>query len=178
MSELLKLIRIDLKMAMMGEVELRKINMISGDVFDTAIAHKTVCRGIISMFPEIGKKPADATDDDVIKLLKKYIGQEKEREIYQQRHLKQEDVEGKSASQIKNLVKDKLQELGDTLTSKKIFIAQGYLPKEASEEEITAWINDNLDLSSYKNKMQAMGPIMKKFQGCDGNFVKGILMKL
>jgi len=185
MSELLKLLKDNLKYAMTTEIQIRK-NPAVGDhmiklqeeVFDTCVSQKTVSRAIISMFPEIGKKPSDGTDDDVIKLLKKYIGQEKEREIYQLGYLKESDVEGKSPSEVKKLVSSTIQELGDALTSQKIEIAQSYLPKQASEEVIIAWINDNLDLSSYKNKMQAMGPIMKEFKGCDGNFVKQILMKL
>jgi len=178
MSELLKRIKDDLKRAMTGEIRLRKQHIIDGAIFDAAICQKTVSRAVISMFPEIGKKPADATDDDVIKLLKKYISQEKERTIYELHYLKESDVEGKSPSEVKKLVNNTIQELGDELTSKLIAIAQTYLPKQASEEEIVAWINDNIDFSTFKNKMQAMGPIMKQFQGCDGAFVKDILLKV
>ena len=177
MSEILKQIRSDLKTAMTTEMRLRKMDIWGGESYDDAIAHKTVSRAIISMFPEIGKKPADGTDDDVLKLLKKYINQEKERSVYELKYLKQIDVETKTVSEIKTLMSNTIQELGDALTSRKILIAQMYLPKQASEEEITSWINDNLDLSSYKNKMQAMGPIMKQFKGADGNFVKSILLK-
>ena len=178
MSELLKKIRENLKKAMTLEVELRKQSITDGSRFDNVIADKTVSRAIISMFPEIRKKSAEVTDDDVLKLLKKYIGQEKEREIYQNGYLKKDDVEGKSAAEVKKLVNVTIQELGDELTSRKILIAQMYLPIQASEEEIIAWINDNLDLSSFKNKMQAMRPIMENFKGCDGNFVKSILLKM
>jgi len=185
MSELLKLLKENLKYAMTVEMGIRKqpavgehMLAMQKELFDTCISQKTVSRAIISMFPEIGKKPADATDDDVIKLLRKYIGQEKERELYQQKYLKQEDVEGKTASQLKRLVNDKLQELGEALTSPEIKIAQSYLPKQASEEEIISWINDNLDLSSFKNKMQAMKPIMQQFNGADGNFIRSILLKM
>lgn len=178
MSEILKQIRSDLKIAMTGEVQLRKSKIASGSVFDTAIAHKTVSRAIISMFPEIGKKPIDATDADVIKLLKKYVGQEKERGLYQFGYLKEKDVEGKSPSEIKKLVNTTIQKLGDKLTSQKIFIAQSYLPIQPTEYEVTLWIGENIDLSIYKNKMQAMGPILKQFPGCNGNFIKSILMKM
>lgn len=131
------------------------------------------------MFPEIGKKPHDANDDDVIKLLKKYISQEKERLLYHYRHIKEEDVEGGiTYKELKKIVDEKIQELGDSLTSEKIEIAKNYLPKQASEEEIITWIKENIDFSQFKNKMQAMGPIMKQFKGCDGNFVKNILMGL
>lgn len=178
-SLILLQIRVHLKLAMMEEVRLRKENDNTSDDYKKAIAHKTVSRAIISMFPEIGVKPDDATDDDVIRLLKKYIGQEKERAIYQFGHLKESDIDGKSANEVKKLVSDKIQELGDALnTLDHIQIALDYLPKQATEEEIIEWITENLDLSQFKNKMQAMGPIMKHFKGADGNFVKGILLKM
>ena len=45
--------------------------------------------------------------------------------------------------------------------------------------EIIAWVNGNIDLSQFKSKMQAMGPIMKHFgTRADGNAVRGILQKL
>ncbi len=171
-------LKVALQLAMKEEVRMRKEGITDGDEFDRAVNHKTVSRAIISMCPEIGKKPNEVTDDDTIKLLKKYISQEKERSIYELSYLKEKDVEGKSASEVKKIVNDKIQELGNKLTSYPIEIAQNYLPKQASEEEIIKWINENLDLSSFKNKMQAMGPIMKEFKGCDGNIVKGILLKL
>ncbi len=70
MSEILKRIREDLKSAMSLEIKFRKkhYDMGNGITYDKVIARKTVARAIISMFPGIGKKPADATDDDTIKL--------------------------------------------------------------------------------------------------------------
>lgn len=57
-------------------------------------------------------------------------------------------------------------------------IMEGYLPKQASEEEIYAWIKANIDFSSYGNKMQAMKPIMDHFGSTvDGNMVKKVLQK-
>jgi uncharacterized protein YqeY len=51
-----------------------------------------------------------------------------------------------------------------------------YLPRQASEEEIRNWINENIDFSSFGNKMQAMKPIMTHFgSAVDGNIVKKIL---
>jgi len=53
----------------------------------------------------------------------------------------------------------------------------GYLPKKATDDEIKEWIQENIDLSQYKNKMQAMRPIMSHFGNrADGNKVKDILM--
>ena len=178
MSKILKQIKEDLKKFMKMEIELRKHGIIAEDKFSMAVAQKTVARAIISMFPEIGKKPADATDDDTIKLLKKYIKNEKERLLYSDKHITESDVSGLNPAQLKTLVLKKFQELGDKLTSAKIEITQEYLPKQATKYEITLWIAENINFSDYKNKMQAMDPIMAQFKGCDGNFIKSILLKM
>jgi uncharacterized protein len=57
-------------------------------------------------------------------------------------------------------------------------IMEGYLPKQASEEEIYAWVKENIDFSSFASKMQAMKPIMQHFGSTvDGNTVKKVLQK-
>ena len=44
------------------------------------------------------------------------------------------------------------------------------------QEEIAAWIRDNIDFSEFKNKMQAMGPVMKHFgKLADGKVVNQLL---
>ncbi len=51
-----------------------------------------------------------------------------------------------------------------------------YLPRQASEEEVHAWITENIDFSSFANKMQAMKPIMQHFgNSVDGNMVKKVM---
>ena len=53
---------------------------------------------------------------------------------------------------------------------------QGYLPQLADREAIVAWIKENIDFTQYKNKMQAMGTIMKHFgKSADGKMVNTIL---
>ena len=178
MSELLKTIKEDLKKAMTNEVALRKEGDTGSSAFKDAIASKTVSRAIISMLPEIGKKADQTTDDDIVKLIKKYIATEKTRELYIQKFLTEKDVVDLSPSELNKLVNEKIQSLGNLLTSRKILIGQLYLPASASKEEITAWIKENIDFSKFKNKMQAMGPIMKQFKGEDGNFVKAILEEM
>lgn len=55
-------------------------------------------------------------------------------------------------------------------------ILQYYLPKMMDRDEIVSWIKDNIDFSQFKNKMQAMGPVMKHFgKLADGNVVNQIL---
>jgi len=63
-------------------------------------------------------------------------------------------------------------------TSPFLAIMEGYLPRQASEEEIYTWIEENIDFSSYGNKMQAMKPIMQHFGSTvDGNIVKKVLQR-
>ncbi len=59
-----------------------------------------------------------------------------------------------------------------------IEILQLYLPQIASREEVIAWIRENIDFSDFKNKMQAMGSIMKHFgKQADGKMVNEILQQ-
>jgi uncharacterized protein YqeY len=175
MSELLKRIKENLKHAMLDEVKHRKDGTTDGPLYETCIAHKEVARAIISMFPEIGIKPDNATDADVIKLLKRYINIEKIRELYKQKYLTEKDVSGLSSTDLNNLVTKLINDLGDELISTKILIAEIYLPVGLNEEELIQWIKDNVDFSKFKNKIQAMGVIMKEFSGMDGNFVRKVL---
>ena len=107
---------------------------------------KNTLRIIIGEFGRLGKK--ELNDDEVISVLKKLIKSEMET----------------------------LEKAGQNTPSDFIKIIESYLPKQVSDEEIRQWITDNLDLSQYRNKMQAMSTIMKHFgAGADGNTVKKIL---
>jgi len=81
---------------------------------------------------------------------------------------------------IKKLIKSEKELLaasGDTDTSF-ITVLERYLPQQASEDDIRQWIADNIDFSSFANKMQAMRPIMAHFGStADGNTVKKILQE-
>lgn len=60
-----------------------------------------------------------------------------------------------------------------------IQILEAYLPKLASRDEILDWIHRNINFSEFKNKMQAMKPIMSHFgSSADGNVVKQILLDM
>ena len=50
-------------------------------------------------------------------------------------------------------------------SSEYLKILQSYLPKTIAREEIIAWIQDNIDFSQYKSRMQAIGPVMKTEAG-------------
>jgi uncharacterized protein YqeY len=95
------------------------------------------------------KKPAEITNDDIIGIIKGLVKSE------------QTVLEAKKET-----------------TSKYLEILQAYLPKMVSAEEIVAWIRENIDFSQYKNKMQAMGSIMKHFgKAADGKQVNQILQE-
>ena len=82
---------------------------------------------------------------------------------------------------IMGLCKSEKQTLGFTgqPTSDYLQVLELYLPKMATEEEILAWTQANIDLSQFKSPMQAMGTIMKHFgKTADGNVVKKVLGSL
>ena len=104
---------------------------------------------VLGEFGRLDKK--ELSDDEVVKILKKLI--KSEREVLEQK--------------------------GETADSAFIEIIEAYLPKMASEVEILSWIRENVDFSQFKNKMQAMGVIMKHFGAtADGSVVKEILQKM
>lgn len=110
---------------------------------------KSTLRIIMGEFARSDAK--ELSDEAVIKVLKKLIKSEKET----------------------------LAQKGSDEETAFIQIIETYLPQMASKGEIVAWVHDNIDLSQFKSKMQAMGPIMKHFgTRADGNAVKAILQEL
>lgn len=82
---------------------------------------------------------------------------------------------------IKKMIKSEreLMAASGDMESEFLQVLQVYLPQQASEEDIRRYISENLDLSSFKNKMQAMKPVMAHFGSrADGNLVKSILQDL
>ncbi len=107
---------------------------------------KSILRVIMGEFGRQAQKAI--VDADVVQILKKLIKSEKE----------------------------VLAQSGGGETDRFIEVAESYLPKMASEEEIAAWIKANVDFSKFNNKMQAMKPIMAHFGAAvDGNLVKKVL---
>jgi len=110
---------------------------------------KDTIRIAMGEFGRLEKK--ELSDEEVIKVLKKLIKSERET----------------------------LEKKGDREDSEFIRVIEEYLPKQASDEEIRLWIDQNVDFTAFKSKMQAMGPIMKHFgTAADGNTVKKILQDL
>lgn len=110
---------------------------------------KDALRVIMGEFVRSDKK--ELSDGEVIKILKKLMKSEKE----------------------------VLEKKGDETESDFIKVIENYLPKMATEAEITMWVEQNIDFAEFKNKMQAMGLIMKHFGAtADGNNVKKILEEM
>ncbi len=113
------------------------------------VQRKDTLRVILGEFARLEKK--EVSDDEVVKILKKLLKSEKE----------------------------VLEQKGQGTESAFIGIVETYLPKMASEGEIHEWIKHNIDFALFKNKMQAMGSIMKHFGAtADGNSVKKILQQM
>lgn len=92
----------------------------------------------------------------------------------------QKELDDQETSRIlKKLAKSErevLSQSGAGESNRFIEVVESYLPQMATTEEVEAWIRANIDFSQFKNKMQAMGPIMKHFgQRADGNMVKQVL---
>lgn len=110
---------------------------------------KSALRVVLGELSRRDKK--ELIDDDVVKILKKLIKAEKE--VIQKKSERADD------------------EFVKTL--------ENYLPKMATEAEIRSWIEQNIEFADFKNKMQAMGQIMKHFgTTTDGNAVKEILQQM
>jgi uncharacterized protein YqeY len=107
---------------------------------------KSALRVIMGEFGRQAQK--EINDADIVKIIKKLVKSEKE----------------------------VLEKSGSDPSNRFIEVAESYLPKMAEEADIKAWIAANIDFSEYKNKMQAMRPIMQHFgANVDGNMVKKIL---
>lgn len=98
-----------------------------------------------------------------------------------QRQPEKELADDKVIGIIKKLIKSERELIaaGGEGDEEYIAILEGYLPKQASEDDIRNWITENIDFSSFGNKMQAMKPIMAHFgSSADGNTVKKVLQTL
>jgi uncharacterized protein YqeY len=98
-----------------------------------------------------------------------------------QRQPKKELADGEVLSIIRKLIKAETEMIARAKSGSSDYLAvlEGYMPKQASEEEIREWMVNNIDFSQFKNKMQAMRPVMAHFSGvADGNMVKKILESL
>ena len=140
----------------MGELQEKVYH----DIQDQSIDSQ--CRGFLKMVKADIQRERfkDVPDNIVIKIIKKYIGSAEEMLVYLN---KDSDIDKAMYEEENKMVK----------------FLSGYVPKMVSAEEIKMWIEENVDFSQYKNKMQAMKPIMAHFgQAADGNVVKDIIMNM
>ena len=82
---------------------------------------------------------------------------------------------------IKKLIKSERELLASAGEESSGFlrVMEGYLPKQATEEDVKAWVDENINFEEFNNKMQAMRPIMTHFgSSVDGNVVKKILQDM
>jgi uncharacterized protein YqeY len=120
------------------------------------------------------KKSMKAKDEARTSALRVLIGEF-------QRQPKKELADGEVLSIIRKLIKAETEMVARTKSGSSDYLAvlEGYVPKQSSEEEIREWMVNNIDFSQFKNKMQAMKPVMAHFSGtADGNMVKKILESL
>lgn len=113
-------------------------------------------------------KAKDEEKKDVLRVIMGEFSRQAEKEIQDAEVIKI----------IKKLVKSEKEVLqrSDQSTNRFIEVSETYLPRMATEAEIKAWVSANIDISQFKNKMQAMGPIMQHFGAdADGNIVKKVL---
>ncbi|MBF0103444.1 MAG: GatB/YqeY domain-containing protein [Desulfobacterales bacterium] len=110
---------------------------------------KETLRVVLGELNRMDKK--ELSDDEIVKVLKKMVKSEKET----------------------------LHALGKTEDSDYIKVIESYLPQQATSEEIKSWIQTNIDFSTFKDKVQAMKPIMQHFgTRAKGDMVKTILQGL
>lgn len=96
------------------------------------------------------KQPDEITDDDILDIIRKFVKSEK------------------------TVLEHKNQTTSDYLE-----LLNAYLPKMATPDEIRQWIQDNVDMSTLKSPMQAMGIVMKHYgKLADGRVVQEILKEM
>ena len=67
-------------------------------------------------------------------------------------------------------------EMGDKGDSRFISVLREYIPQMLSREDIEKWIQENVDFTALKNKMQAVGLVKKEFgEQVDGKLVSDIV---
>lgn len=86
---------------------------------------------------------------------------------------------------ITKMYKGAVESLGNgaTVDAEYLEVLKSFMPEEVDPLFIRDWIDEHINLEDYKNKMQAMKPIMVGLKeygavGVDGNVVKNILMEM
>ncbi len=123
--------------------------------------------------------------DDLVAAIKARDAQKKEAIRIIMGEFGRQDTKELSDDQViailKKLIKSERELLaakGEGDSSPYIALLEGYLPRQASEQEIFDWIEANIDFSAFGHCMQAMKPTMAHFgASADGNTVKKVLQR-
>lgn len=81
---------------------------------------------------------------------------------------------------IKSLIKSEIELLeGSGLqVSEYLKILKQYIPEQVNEKVIIKWINENIDFSQYKNKLQAIKPVSQQFgNSASGSVIKRLILQ-
>ena len=115
------------------------------------VARKQVAlENLTLLVGEVDRVSKDISDEDVIRVLRK---------------IKKSELE-----LLKYSKESTYSPLLDTI--------EEWLTTPVTPEEIEDWITQNVDFSSLKNKMQAIGLVKEQFgPGIDGNVVKSIIQE-
>jgi len=138
----------------MGKLQ-DEIYIAIGDVYHTKAKAREILKLVKSDIQK--EKYKDVSDEVVLTIIKNFVSNAKEMLTYF-------DKDDKKYIDNRRIIE----------------VLEPFIPKieKVSDEEIRDFIN-NMDLSIYKNKIQAMKPIMKHFGNtADGNTVKNILLNI
>lgn len=125
----------------------------------------------IKMDMKASMKSRDAVLTSTLRLIMSEIQREPNKDVSDERVV----------SIIRKMAKDEKDNLArdGKVASDYLDILEKYLPVMATELEIEKWIGNNISFSKFKNKMQAVGVVMKHFGSrADGNMVKKVIMRM
>lgn len=120
---------------------------------------------------KVAMKARNSAKTDAIRILIGEFGRQMEKEL----------SDDKVIAIIKKLIKSEKELLAAKGEESSSFLEemQAYLPQQATEDEVRAWITANINFGDFANKMQAMKPIMTHFGSrVEGNMVKSVLQSL
>ena len=124
------------------------------------------------IYKKIQDPNVDKTTKNILKVVKAYMQRERDKKISDKvslRIIKRHINDAKEMMTYDNSGNHKV--VVDVLSE--------FLPKKADMKEVESWIRDNIDFSNYKNKMQAMGEIMRHFgTSVDGNEIRDLIQKM
>jgi uncharacterized protein YqeY len=120
---------------------------------------------------KVAMKARNSAKTDAIRILIGEFGRQMEKEL----------SDDQVIAIIKKLIKSEKELLAAKGEESSSFLEemQAYLPQQATEDEVRAWITANINFGDFANKMQAMKPIMTYFGSrVEGNMVKSVLQSL